>query len=963
MGWRITERTLYPAIKKVFEEHGARIITEIKYITTPDFVAEWLGERWIISIKIGDPTKPKLLRDAFMQYVSHMRDFKIDYGMIIFYPEDIRKVRPSDEAVERAVRTTAAYFIVLNPQMELRRPLPEALDEIERVLREKIPVSFSLETVVALLRVQIEELMDKMSLSERQIMRIISSPELFFGINPVERDERKRKKALWSASTFLAAYIFLSQALFLRLYCEERPTFLEKVNIERISHEEVRNLFNKVKDINYRPIFDIDVLDLIPKALLRDTFKLLFGLKIENIRYELPGRLFHELMPRRIRKLLAAFYTRPVAAYLLAQLTINDANATVLDPACGSGTILTMAYRRKLELWRKEGRSGNPHKLFCEKQIYGCDIMPFAVHLTNANLAAMDPLTTIDLTQVALGDSLRLAPMTRVEPGYVTLTEFMPLSKEEKGVKANAFKRTGEIVEITLRPVDVVLMNPPFTKIERGIKKYIDTSKFEEAVGSEVGLWGHFVALADAFLRDNGVFGAVLPINLLRGRESERVRRIIFQKWLPLYVIKASKNYGFSEYAEYRDLLVIAKKTREKSKDCRIKFCIIKKDLNRLTDGEVKWIAEQIRNVNNLRSELLDIDTYSLEDVLKRFNNMMPFISGPSLEAKDALRRIINEAERLFSRFPYGYFKEGYGPRPKGSSGFMFITRFVGEGRTREAFLILEKELDDRIIARTPTGIQKFEFSREHFLPGLRTPVGLSKMNVTDMHDYVAKEPYENIDKVMELCDFKEKLPEDYWYRYIRTEFKRSKAHVAVIRRINPYSPNQKLIAYYSDIPLILANVFHAIDESLNDRAKAITIILNSVFFMAYFFNIKEETTGRYTEIRHYDLYEMKLFPSSDEQVKSLVSVYEKYKGEEFPALREQLDVHFDERYEWFWKREREGEESLPRPPPVEPHPLRLNFDMDVIRAVGANLSREDLLKAYEAIVWDMIVTRGLRKD
>jgi len=61
--------------------------------------------------------------------------------------------------------------------------------------------------------------------------------------------------------------------------------------------------------------------------------------------------------------------------------------------------------------------------------------------------------------------------------------------------------------------------------------------------------------------------------------------------------------------------------------------------------------------------------------------------------------------------------------------------------------------------------------------------------------------------------------------------------------------------------------------------------------------------------------------------------------------------------------RERKGQESLLPPPPVEPHPLRLEFDMDVVKAVGANLDREDLLKAYEAIVWDMIVTRGLRRD
>ena len=649
---------MYSAIHKVFEEHGAKPVPQVKFVTVPDFVVDWLGERWIVSIKIGDPTQPKLLKNAFIQYIGHMRDSGISYGMIIFYPEEIREAEPSYEAIENIVRYTPAYFIVLNPQMELRKPLPEALGEIERVLRERIPVSFSLATVVALLKAHVEELMSMVGLEQRHVMKIISEPELFFGINPVEKDEKKRLNVLRRVSAFLAAYIFLSQALFLRLYCEERPMFLKGINVNRIKRDEARRLFEEVKKINYRPIFEIDVLDIIPEGLIRDTFKLLFGLQVRNIRYELPGRLFHELMPKEIRKLLAAFYTRPIAAYLLAQLTIDNADATVFDPACGSGTILTMAYRRKLELWKRSGRQRNPHKLFCEKHIYGCDIMPFAVHLTNANLAAMDPLITIELTQVVLGDSLKLAPSTRVRPGFLTLMEFIPGAKDgEIEVKANAFKRTGEVVRISLKPVDVLLMNPPFTKVERGVKKYIDSEKFESMVGKEVGLWGHFVALADVFLKDNGMFGAVLPINLLRGRESRKVREIIFRKWLPLYVIKASMNYGFSEYAEYRDVLVIARKTRQKTRDHKVKFCIIKRDLNKLSEDEVEWIAEQIKCVDNLRSELLDIDSHPLDEVLKHFDNMMPFISGPSLEGKDALRHVISEAERLFYSFPHNYFK------------------------------------------------------------------------------------------------------------------------------------------------------------------------------------------------------------------------------------------------------------------------------------------------------------------
>ena len=135
------------------------------------------------------------------------------------------------------------------------------------------------------------------------------------------------------------------------------------------------------------PWYEIDVLDFIPDEFVEDAFDLIWGLKIEGHRHEIPGRLFHELMPERIRKLLAAFYTRSIA-----------------------------------------------------------------VHLTTANLAAMNPEVTIEMTQIVEGDSLRIAPKQIVKPGIRHLQ--LTLSTTE------AYKMSGEKEEIELRRVKAVLMNP-----------------------------------------------------------------------------------------------------------------------------------------------------------------------------------------------------------------------------------------------------------------------------------------------------------------------------------------------------------------------------------------------------------------------------------------------------------------------------------------------------------------------
>ncbi|WP_297500470.1 N-6 DNA methylase [Thermococcus sp.] len=954
---KVTERSLYAPMIQIFERFGGKGVQEALYKSQPDIIVDWLGEKWIVSVKLGDPTRrAKLVIDAILQYQDHVRDTELKYGMIVFFPEEVRKINPEDkDRLEEFIDMTPAYVLVMNPSMEIRASFPEALYQIRKTIEKKISTTFPLITVLMILKEHIVSIMDNIHLTETEITRIITNQELFFGISGGAKKEEVFK--------FLATYIFLSQVLFLRLYSVEHPTITEGVDLRKVDKERARKLFNRILEINYRPIFELDVLDVIPENYVEDTFKLIWGLKVEKIRYELPGRLFHELMPDKIRKLLAAFYTRPIAADLLAHLTIEDENATIFDPACGSGTILTAAYKRKLELWKEKNRKGDPHKRFCEQQIYGADIMPFSVHLAGANLAAMNPGITIKRVQIALGDSLKLSPDTRIKPGYRSLMEFMNVGTTQQKQNVKAFSVNGEAYNITLPHMDVVLMNPPFTKIERGIKNYVDLERFKEVVGGEVGLWGHFIALADIFLKEGGVFGGVIPISILRGRETKKVRKLVFKKWLPLYIIKSTINYGFSEWSEYRDVLLIAKKVNEKKKpkNHKVKFCLIKKDLNKLTEDEVKRIAETIKREERYRSNDLDIDSYTLNEIEENFENLMVFISGATFDGKEALVNIIKKGNKKLSKFPAGYFKEGY-RFSGGSSKILTVTRDIGEGRTDQAFLVLKKETKDEIIATTPAGVAEFKMKRKHFVPALRTPVGLDTIDVSRKYDYMAKEPYENFKEIVSLVGYKKEVNETFWAS-VRRAIERNKTYAIITRRVNPFSPNQKLVAFFSEDQIVPADQLKIIAENDKDRAKAVVVIMNSIFFLANFFNSKEETTGRFVDIRGPDLYAMKLYPSK-EHVKKLVKVFEKYKDTQFPALTKQISDDFGKRYEQFWITERKSQEVLEFAiVPYKPNKLKLEFDMDVAKALEIDITEEELVAAYKAIEADMIATRGLRRD
>jgi len=153
--------------------------------------------------------------------------------------------------------------------------------------------------------------------------------------------------------------------------------------------------------------------------------------------------------------------------------------------------------------------------------------------------------------------------------------------------------------------------------------------------------------------------------------------------------------------------------------------------------------------------------------------------------------------------------------------------------------------------------------------------------------------------------------------------------------------------------------------EPDREVANAVCTVLNSSLFWAYFFLLKEESTGRYINIRFYDLYEMPLYPRED-QVEALHDVYDSYATETFPSLREQFDARFDDRYNEFW--ERQTHPDIRRlwtvlEAPLEPAEVRLAYDIDVARALGVRVTKAELLRLYEVFVKEMILTRHLTRD
>ncbi len=936
---------------------------EVTYNALPDIQFELLGRPWLMAVKLGE--SPAAMKEAFLQYLRHKEESGIQDGLVLLLPDELRNVRPEESAIRAALaREAVTVFVDAGPvKDEIRgRPFPEVLDllvtQIGEAIRARQVRYFPLHRVIALLREQVIDLMQGLRVDEHVILKVVTDRDLLTSL------AQKGRKEAQAAAQFLAAYIILSQILFLRLLvsAELRTARGEVLTVpKKITRFALRQVIRKVWDVNYRPIYEIDVLDNIPEPFLQDTFDLIWGLEVERVRHDLPGRIFHDLMPPVIRKLLAAFYTRPQAADLLAQLTITQGDETVFDPACGSGTILVSAYRAKVERYQQQGVLGNPHRRFCEEQIFGADIMPFAVHLASANLAAMDVGTTITRTQVIPGDSLRLAP-------HETYTASLTGPRAQTSVFPRTAPRArttaGEEYDVDLQPVDVILMNPPFTKVERGIARFVKMDNFREVAGGEVGLWGHFVFLANEFLEEEGTFGAVLPINVLRGRESAHVRTQLLQRWTPLYVLKSTLHYGFSEWAEYRDVLFIAKKERS-NPHSPVKFILVKRDLTRLGHADIADLARSIRSDDRVRSDELDIDTHPVAEVWKREPNLMSFIGGVNFTGRDVLVRFTRHLASLAPLHPdtivTGVRLDG------GLSDVLYLTRALTDSRVEQALLRFNHDRGRAIEASTanPVG-RNYEIPKNVLVPSLRTPVGLPCMDITGEHDYLTVEPHEEMAPIRRAAGYRRQTDWPEVWQGVQGDTRDVSCHTSFVHRFNPFSPDTHHMAFFSRRPISPSDQMNVILEDDEGTAKALCVLMNSVVFLAQFFLEKEESTGRIINVRLYDLAHIRIFPPAP-AMPQLARVFDQFGRVKFPSLREQLDRRFEDRYEEFWSRQRERplQLSLWGGPggDIEPEPARIEMDLAVCGAIGVPASEDEIRSVYRVIVEEMIITRGLRKD
>ena len=370
--------------------------------------------------------------------------------------------------------------------------------------------------------------------------------------------------------------------------------------------------WDDILGINYWAIFAIakDILEQLNAAdaarllrRLRDTAQSFHATGVDNA-HDLTGRVFQRLIADR--KYLATFYTLPASAALLARLAVakmegvdwSSAEAIgklrVGDFACGTGALLSAVYEQiAARHERAGGNSAALHKTMMEDVLYGCDVMPSAVHITGSTLSGVEP-------SVLFGSSrLYTMPYGRQKDNSVMIGSLELLQSSNVLTLFNTSDpalRTGSAGEETAAQIraeipdegyDVVIMNPPFTSdtkhrdsedgvlnaafaaFDSGVKAQEDMAKRLKRLAKDASYHGHaglgsaFVELAHKKIRPNGVVAFVLPFTTINGPSWAKFRELISNHYTDITIASIAADghdMSFSSDTGIAECLVIARR-------------------------------------------------------------------------------------------------------------------------------------------------------------------------------------------------------------------------------------------------------------------------------------------------------------------------------------------------------------------------------------------------------------------
>jgi len=885
---------------------------------------------------------------------------------VVLFPARLRRSMPRQILLRQAMGSRFSGIGIFNDQRKadfFSGNLNEVTTKISEHVLKEIPVVETKTTkVISIIQKAVDYISATLvGVTEESIDEIFGGKSVFDNILQFEEKKYPLKEMRKGA-----AYLLVNQLLFYHLLSKSRPDDFEELDEEKIqSLKNLQEYFDKVLEIDYRPTFGFNIATRLPKETidpLKETINIIKALKPEKIQQEILGKIFHDLIPFEVRK----------AGALLAKLSIYACTDKVADLACGSGTLLVSAYHQKKKLIELERQafSLKDHVRFLEQDLTGVDIMPFAAHLAAVHLSLQAPLYETQRVRLAVWDSTEAT----VRPGKVIPTISRELRKAYANPKLDVFSdqkarsqfsdeayiKKGSVTSegvggdsIPLGLVDVVIMNPPFTRQERLPDEYKSKladrfKQYSDVLTGQVGLHGYFILLADTFLKDDGRMAFVLPATVLRLQSLEGIRKFLVENYRLDYIITTEQRSAFSEAARFREMLLVATKTKKGLDTSKCLFVNLKRIPVDAADSD--FLADEIISSKSTSQELDDADlsTELVEQSQLKLSteNWFGKISTQAAEslldvcsqqAGDKLQTLQTLLDSRKGKIVRGI--EHWTGKPVSVSS-AFILSSERHAMKKDDRWILKEAGTDSILVKDRLVDVEASVPKKALIPALRRPAGLQSIDVSDDLDYAIVSRFtgdqyffikELVEKGKNLSNYVKK-----WRNYLESR----KTNLLVSRRFDISAPNTMVLAFFSDVALSPCKMFWAIQGIDEDNSKILALWFNSTVNIAQILSKRAETRGAFMGLDQYILQEF-LVPNPSRMTKQhrdqLLRVFEEHAKTKLPSIIGQLKTN---------------------------NPVRRAIDLAILQALEIKGNHEELLdSAYASIVKTIETLATLMKE
>lgn len=900
------ERSFYKPILDIIENLGFQGSQEIGFDDKQgyiDILFTYERKSYILEVKVSD--KPSDWIHGIVQAHRYSSKYGTRNIIVICYPEDVvsavthmpkinklasdrtcKIISLTDEWQEFVNLSTKEFFSTLKSLIDKKISSIQAIELTSQILEESILIlSKSIN----------KEFADERLFSDL-LTHLTRDQGLFLSLCKSTNRNKLRNQVI-----DLLAYVLINQIIFYFLYSKNVQKNRDKIDelkkIDKIP--DLHNYFNQIKKVDFKPIYDIDVVSRIPlKKDILDCINIIIEclspLRVDEIKHDLYGKLIGRCIPKETRKVLASYYTKNNSAELLAQLLIERWDERIWDLACGSGTLLVSSYRRKKEIYTQlkgspdKKESEKLHKKFIEEDLTGTDIMPFACHLTGLNLSAQNLETKTDFMRISNKNSLELSDVEKYEEVAEAYGELSNALEHVQSKQKRLYEFDhespkplifSESRKFKLEKVDTIIINPPFTNyndIPQSFRDEFFKQELKKIVGQTVGLWAYFLILADKWLNTSGKVGAIIPISFLRGKISERIREYYLNNYSLEYIIKPKSKSSFSEDSDLTDLILISRKTPPERTQ-RTNIILLQKQIDDYTMVDIDRLSKSIKTVTDSNEETEDFTLIKINqsELIENKDTLITYFFAENLKDMRKINELYEKIKNSSKtkRIDTEKVQAGQSFRPKGTSKKRVIARKYSYSRVKRANFYFEIEGSGKILKYYSKDGKLYTKNKKELNKTLRTITGIDKFDVSRLYDYMI--PARNDSN--------------------------SKSQLMFAHKIRLNSNETFLVGVYSKDRILPTNALTIYFSKSDVESKILSLYFSSIFYLTQFKRLDKKTTEGYLEIGELDMRNIYI-PDIDKMpnvdIDKLLHYFDRNRKKRFPSIITQLRDKTEERVE-----------------------------------------------------------------